>query len=45
MKIGVVEQRMYSEHPPRASYFLSNKGKSLGPTLKALKEWGVKYKE
>lgn len=40
---GIVEQRFYSDHPPRAEYFLTDKGKSLGPILQALRDWGTKY--
>jgi DNA-binding HxlR family transcriptional regulator len=32
--------RTYSEHPPRLEYQLTAKGKSLGPVLKALRDWG-----
>lgn len=37
---GLVVSRLYSEHPPRLEYLLTEKGKSLGPVLKALREWG-----
>lgn len=40
---GIIEQRFYSDHPPRAEYFLTDKGKSLGPILKALRDWGTQY--
>lgn len=39
---GIVERRLYSEHPPRLEYQLTAKGKTLGPVLKALREWGRK---
>ena len=32
----VVERRMYAEHPPRAEYVLTAKGRELGPVLKSL---------
>jgi DNA-binding HxlR family transcriptional regulator len=38
---GIIARRLYSEHPPRPEYYLTDKGKSLGPTMKALKEWGL----
>src|ERR1700704_1046570 len=41
---GVIERRIYSEHPPRLEYQLTDKGKSLGPVLQALREWGRKQK-
>jgi DNA-binding HxlR family transcriptional regulator len=37
---GLIAGRLYSEHPPRLEYYLTEKGKSLGPVLKALREWG-----
>ena len=37
---GLIARRMYSDHPPRLEYHLTEKGKSLGPVLKALREWG-----
>ena len=37
---GLVARKLYSEHPPRLEYHLTGKGKSLGPVLKALREWG-----
>lgn len=40
---GVVARRLYSEHPPRLEYYLTEKGKSLGTVLKALKNWGDRY--
>ncbi len=40
---GVIARRLYSEHPPRLEYHLTEKGKSLGPILKALKMWGERY--
>jgi DNA-binding HxlR family transcriptional regulator len=40
---GVIEGRLYAEHPPRLEYSLTRKGLDLGPILKALKAWGEKY--
>ena len=40
---GIVERRFYEQHPPRAEYVLTEKGRSLGPVLLALKKWGEKY--
>lgn len=39
---GIVARRLYAEHPPRAEYFLTDKGRELGPALKALLVWGQK---
>jgi DNA-binding HxlR family transcriptional regulator len=41
---GLIARRLYSEHPPRLEYHLTEKGKSLGPVLKALREWGQRHK-
>jgi len=40
---GIVERRFYEEHPPRAEYVLTKKGRALGPIVLALKKWGEKY--
>ena len=40
---GIVERRFYEEHPPRAEYVLTEKGRALGPIVLALKKWGEKY--
>ena len=37
---GIVERRFYEQHPPRAEYVLTEKGKELRPVLKALLDWG-----
>src|SRR5262245_52373696 len=39
---GLIERKLYSEHPPRLEYHLTEKGRSLGPILKALRDWGRK---
>lgn len=40
---GVLERRLYSSHPPRAEYVLSEMGRRLGPVLEAMIEWGTLY--
>ncbi len=40
---GVIARLLYNEHPPRLEYYLTEKGKGLGPVLKALKNWGDRY--
>jgi len=40
---GVIARRFYEEHPPRAEYVLTDKGRALGPVLKALFGWGQKF--
>lgn len=41
---GIVERRFYAQHPPRAEYALTEKGRELGPVMKALRAWGNKQK-
>lgn len=40
---GVVEREFYEEHPPRARYKLTRKGRDLRGVLSAFLEWGNKY--
>jgi DNA-binding HxlR family transcriptional regulator len=40
---GIVERRFYEQHPPRAEYVLTERGRELGPVLKALLNWGRKH--
>jgi DNA-binding HxlR family transcriptional regulator len=40
---GMVERVFYSDHPPRAAYKLSEKGKAFVPILKALREYGERW--
>ena len=40
---SVIGTRLYQSHPPRYEYFLTDKGKALGPVLKALYAWGERY--
>jgi DNA-binding HxlR family transcriptional regulator len=40
---GIVARRFYSQHPPRAEYVLTEKGRALDRTLGALAEWGDRY--
>ena len=42
---GVVERRQYSDHPVRLEYRLTDRGKSLGPIMKALRDWGTRHTE
>jgi DNA-binding HxlR family transcriptional regulator len=39
----IVARRFYTDHPPRAEYLLTDKGRSLGPLMKMLLEWGSKH--
>jgi len=40
---GLVSRTLYSERPPRLEYVLTAKGKSLGPVVKAMRDWGSKH--
>jgi DNA-binding HxlR family transcriptional regulator len=40
---NLVERRLYEQHPPRAEYLLTARGRELGPVLRALKDWGLKH--
>jgi DNA-binding HxlR family transcriptional regulator len=40
---GLVRRQLYNERPPRLEYVLTDKGKSLGPVVKALRDWGSKH--
>jgi len=39
----VIATRLYEAHPPRLEYYLTHKGKALGPILKALRDWGEHF--
>ena len=41
---GIVERQFYLQHPPRAEYVLTEKGRSLGPIIRAMREWGMAHK-
>lgn len=40
---GIVARHFYEEHPPRAEYRLTGKGRELQPVLKSLAEWGRRH--
>jgi DNA-binding HxlR family transcriptional regulator len=40
---GIVERRIYEDHPPRAEYVLTAKGLELRPVLRTLRVWGEKH--
>ncbi len=42
---GVVERRLYQDHPPRYEYRLTPKGHALGVVVGALADWGQRYAE
>jgi len=42
-EFGIVKRRFYSEHPPRAEYVLTDKGRALDPLLGAVSDWGLRF--
>jgi DNA-binding HxlR family transcriptional regulator len=40
---GLVNRRFYSEHPPRAEYALTERGRGLGVVVGALATWGAEH--
>lgn len=38
---GLLEKRLYQEHPPRYEYHLTSAGKGLLPVVKAMATWGA----
>jgi DNA-binding HxlR family transcriptional regulator len=40
---GLVTRRFYSDHPPRAEYTLTGKGRELGVVIGALAAWGSRH--
>jgi DNA-binding HxlR family transcriptional regulator len=40
---GLVRRELYNERPPRLEYVLTEKGKTLGPVVKAMRDWGAKH--
>ncbi len=42
-KHGIVSRHLYSEHPPRAEYPLTDRGLELRPVVRALGIWGARH--
>ncbi len=40
---GLIERRMYSEHPLRAEYHLTTHGRSIEPMMSAIYDWGMRH--
>ena len=40
---GIIERRFYEDHPPRAEYVLTERGRELRPVLRILRDWGQKH--
>lgn len=43
VKDGLLEKRLYQEHPPRYEYHLTPAGKGLLPVIKAMATWADRY--
>lgn len=39
----MVERHFYSDHPPRAEYRLTDKGKAFTKVIRALYDWGTTF--
>ena len=39
----IVERRFYSDHPPRAEYLLTDKGREMKGVIFAMHDWGKKF--
>lgn len=40
---GVVRREFYEEHPPRAAYVLTEKGRRMSAIIGAMRAWGQNY--
>ena len=40
---GLLEKKLYSEHPPRYQYVMTERGRDLRPVLLTLMAWGNKH--
>jgi DNA-binding HxlR family transcriptional regulator len=40
---GVIERRLYSEHPPRFEYHLTAAGRDLRLVLQVIRDWGDRW--
>jgi hypothetical protein len=40
---GLIRRRLYSDHPPRAEYDLTDRGRELGMVVGALAAWGGRH--
>lgn len=38
---GLIDKRLYQEHPPRYEYHLTKSGRELLPVIKSMAKWGI----
>lgn len=43
VEVGLVEKRLYQEHPPRYEYHLTESGEGLIPVIKAMAQWAARH--
>jgi DNA-binding HxlR family transcriptional regulator len=43
VEAGLLERRLYSEHPPRYEYVLTERGRDFRPVLIAMQAWGNRH--
>jgi DNA-binding HxlR family transcriptional regulator len=43
VEAGVLTKVLYSDHPPRHDYRLTEKGRDLWPVLTTMRQWGDRY--
>jgi len=43
VEAGLLDRRLYQQHPPRHAYVLTQAGRDFHPVLVALMTWGNKY--
>jgi DNA-binding HxlR family transcriptional regulator len=42
---GIIHREVYREVPPKVEYSLTDLGRALDPTLRAMLDWGVQFME
>lgn len=40
---GIVRRQIYETHPPRAEYFLTERGRRMSGIIRAMQEWGYNW--
>lgn len=40
---GIIHREVYAEVPPKVEYRLTVYGRTLGPILEAMRDWGVRH--